>query len=355
MILKRKKSLFVMVVFFIQGIISIATSQETIAGSTIRLTFQDAAPAGSVAHKEAIKFSERCETLSKGELKIKIYPVGGLVSIPEMFNAVKAGSLDIMFTACAWWGGIDPAFIIIGTYPFNLATEEYIMWLNYFGGRELVNEVLKKHNMILIDAGVFGPEILLSKKPIYSMKDFKGLKIRSVSVAGKFFAALGATVVSVPGPDIYTALERGVIDAVEYSNPSLNKAHGFYEVANYYIRPAWHAPSNDACLIMNLDKYNSLSEYLKTVIHASGRIYSTDWTWSVELESAIIVEEALRTGKMKEIVLPKKDVETAKEISRKMIKEIAAKNPMAKRILESQEAFRKIWKARSIDYKSVRP
>lgn len=355
MLLRWKKSLFVSIAFFVLGVFIIVIPQETIAGSSIRLSVQDAMPAGSVMHKAVKEFSKRCEILSRGELKMKTYPVGGLVSIPEMFNAVKAGSLDIMFCANAWWGGIDPAFLVTGTYPFNLPTEEYLLWLRYFGGKKLINEVLKKYNMILIDAAAVGPEILLSSKPVRSLKDFKGLKIRSVAVAAKFFQAMGATVISVPGPDIYTALERGVIDAVEYGSPSLNKAHGFYEVAKYYIRPAWHAPSNDASLVMNIKKYNSLPDHLKAVINASGRVFAADWTWSVELDGARIVEEALRTGKMKEIILPKEDVEKARQIARKIMESVAAKDPMAKKIWESQEAFRKIWGARSVDYKSVRP
>jgi len=355
MSLKVNKIFLVSIALFILGIFLVVTPRESSAAGPINLSVQDAMPAGSVMYKAVKEFSDRCETLSRGELKMKTYPVGGLVAIPEMFNAVKSGSLDIMFCANAWWGGIDPAFLIIGTYPFNLAPEEYLLWLRYFGGKELVNEVLKKYNMILVDAAAVGPEILLSRKPVSSLKDFKGLKIRSTAVAGKFFEALGATVVSVPGPDIYTALERGVIDALEYGSPSLNKAHGFYEVVKYYIRPAWHAPNNDASLVMNLDKYNSLPDHLKTVLHASGSIFAADWTWSVELDGARIVEEALRTGKMKEIILPKEDLEMAREVARKMMVEIAAKDPLAQKIWDSQEAFRKIWKARAVDYMSVRP
>ena len=351
----KERTLFISVVIIVLGIFLLATPTDTIAGATVRLSVQDAMPAGSVMHKATKQFSDDCEKLSAGGLKMKTYPVGGLVNIPEMFNAVKAGSVDIMMCANAWWGGIDPAFLVIGTYPFNLAPEEYLLWLRYFGGKALVNEVFKKYNMILIDSGAVGPEILLSKKPIHSLAEFKGVKVRSVAVSGKFFEALGATVISVPGPDIYTALERGVIDALEFGSPSLNKAFGFYEVAKYYIRPAWHAPSNDASLVMNLKKYNALPEHLKAVIQSAAGNYSANWTWSVELDGARIVEEALRTGKMKEIILPKEDVEKARAIAAKMMEQIAAKDPMAKKIYESQQAFKKIWAARSVDYMSVRP
>jgi len=198
--------------------------------------------------------------ITGGTVTLKFYEPGVLAPPFETFDAVSYGAVEAGWSTPGYWAGKEPALQLFSAVPFGPSAPEYLAWYDYGGGKALFEEIYHKHNIHSIICGMTPPEASgWFKKPINSIEDFKGLKIRFFGLGGKVLEDVGASPQLIAGGEIYQALELGTIDATEYAMPAVDHKMGFYEVAQHYYFPGWHQQSTLFELMINLDAWNNLS------------------------------------------------------------------------------------------------
>ncbi len=217
------------------------------------------------------EFAKRCLELSGGTLEIKVYPKNILVPALQVFDTTSAGQIDIFHSGVYYWKGKNSAFSIFGGMPLGLLSDEMVTWLKFGGGMELWRELYAKFNLYPLIGGSTGPQMGgWFKKEIESLEDLKGLKMRIPGLGGEVMKRLGVNPILIPAGEIYTALERGTIDATEWVGPALDILMGFDRVAKYYYK-GWHEPGSILEITFNKARWDKLSSEHKAIIETSFR------------------------------------------------------------------------------------
>lgn len=220
-------------------------------------------------------FVNRVRELSGGRIDITLHPIGAIVGPFETFDNVATGVLEVGMKTPMWWPGKEPAMNLFTSLPGSFSHAYQLdAWYWEHGGIELAREAYAKHNLFFVGPAIFGvppigAEIVHSRRPIHSIDDYKGIKIRSGGAAAKWFEGLGASIVSLPGPEIYAALEKGVVDAAEWVSPNSNYALGLHEAAPYVITPGLHTSLMASEVIVSLDEWNALPDDLKAIMEVA--------------------------------------------------------------------------------------
>jgi TRAP-type mannitol/chloroaromatic compound transport system substrate-binding protein len=295
---------------------------------------------GLLFHELAVHFADSVEAASGGRLKIKPFQTGAIVPAMETFDAVGKGTLDVGHAWPGYWKGKNEAFVLFASVPFGLDYEGYNIWYYERGGKEMMSELYGRYNLVGFFCGNTGQELgIHSNKRAAKMEDFKGMKIRTVGWYMDILTRLGASVTPLPGSEIYLALERGIIDACEYSSPAINMPMGFHEITKYVIEPGVHQPSCQCDLFINKDRWDELPDDLKAIVEICAKetqLWSYHWMENLNIK-------ALETmGKKVEYVMMDDEalIEFAKS-SHGYLEELKGKNPDVKKILDSQEEFKK--------------
>lgn len=213
------------------------------------------------------RFVKNIKALSGGELNIKFFEPGALVPTLECFDAVSKGSLQSCWTTPGYHTSKYPALSFFTTVPFGPQIGEFMAWKWFGGGNDLRQEIYDKHNLIAFDSFAIGAETSgWFKTEINSLDQIKGLKMRFFGLGAKVMEKMGVQTQLLPGADIYPALERGVIDATEFSMPTIDTKLGFHQIAKYNYFPGWHQQVSVSELLMNKGEWNKLSEQHQTMI-----------------------------------------------------------------------------------------
>ena len=285
-------------------------------------------------------FSEKVGRLSRGRISIKFYDPGKLVPALEVFDAVAQGSVDAGWTTAGYWIGKIPAATFFTAVPYGPDTSEYLSWVFEGGGWELWQELYAPHNVMPVPCQITPPEASgWFREPINRLDQFKGLKIRFFGVGGQAIQKLGASVQLLAAADIFPALERGVLDATEFANPSLDERLGFSKIAKHYYFPGWHQQASVGELIINLDRWKALDaidqEFLVTVCRD---VIVRDIAVG-EIQQPPALERIKKDG-VQVHSWPKEFLDAFRKASQEAIDENAAKDPQFKRVYESYKAFR---------------
>ena len=197
--------------------------------------------------------------LSNGRIKVKVYGAGEIVPALGVFEAVSEGIVDAGHGAAYYWKGKVPASVFFTAVPFGLTAQETNGWLHYGGGLELWQEAYAPYNLVPMAGGSTGVQMAgWFNKEINSIADLKGLKMRIPGLAGEVFAAAGGTAVTIPGGELYTSMQTGVIDSVEWVGPYNDKSLGVpFEAAKHYYYPGWHEPGTVLELTINQRAWES--------------------------------------------------------------------------------------------------
>ncbi|MEM7226301.1 MAG: TRAP transporter substrate-binding protein [Pseudomonadota bacterium] len=207
-----------------------------------------------------VSASEKIERISDGNIRLKFFEPHALVPPLEMFDAISAGSLDAAWSTPGYWFGKEKALALFAAVPFGPRAGEYGAWMYYGGGKELMDEIYAKHNIKSVLCGVIAPEASgWFRKEIKSIEDLKGLKMRFFGLGAKVMEKIGVSTQLIAGGDIYPALERGSIDATEYSMPAIDLDLGFYQIASHYYFPGWHQQSTLFEIMFNKEKWDGLT------------------------------------------------------------------------------------------------
>ncbi|MFT7369966.1 MAG: TRAP-type mannitol/chloroaromatic compound transport system substrate-binding protein [Alteromonas macleodii] len=256
-------------------------------------TFQTSAQAGDNFFPIEEEWAERVQTMSGGRIEITVVPVGTIVAHNETLDAVGAGILQGHITDPSYFSGKDPAFAMLGNLVGAWSEPQQMFnYMNYGGGNELFNELVNPYGLQFLGASATGVEAFLSTKPIYGVDDLAGIKMRAPEgMVQEVFAAAGASPVNLPGSEVYTSLEKGVIDAADYTVFSTNHAQGMHDFAQYPLYPGFHSmPVIEVSL--NKEIFDTLPDDLKAILDVSVRDFAQDMVARLDAENAIAVAEA---------------------------------------------------------------
>jgi TRAP-type mannitol/chloroaromatic compound transport system substrate-binding protein len=211
--------------------------------------------------------SEQLARASGGRIQLQVAEPGTVIPALSIFENVSNGNVDAGYSWMGYEWGQVPATALFGAVPFGLESAEFSAWMYFHGGHDLLDELLEPYNVKAVFCGTISPEAAgWFRTPIESVDDLQGLKFRAAGVGGEIMSELGMSVTMLPGGELYQALETGVLDATEFSLPTVDEQLGFYQVAKYYLLPGWHQPSTNQYLYINLDAWNDLDDATQGMI-----------------------------------------------------------------------------------------
>ncbi|MCE8020520.1 TRAP transporter substrate-binding protein [Halomonas sp. MCCC 1A11036] len=206
-------------------------------------------------------WADRVELMSDGRISVNVHGAGDFVPPFEVFEAVSMGALDMGFDWIGYWADRIPVANLVGSMPFGPDPETFLAWMFEGGGLEIIQKAYDPHNVKILPC-----HLVLSEaggwfnKEINSVEDLQGLNMRIAGLGARAVAELGANTMMIPAGEVYVSLERGRIDAAEFSLPQLDIGLGLYEVADYYYFPGWHQPASWDSILINMDVWNGLDE-----------------------------------------------------------------------------------------------
>ncbi len=299
-------------------------------------------PGFPILQTGAERFARRVEEMSGGRLSIHVFAGGELVPPLGVFDAVSQGSVHCGHSAAYYWAGKCPAAQWFTSVPFGLDAQGMNTWLYFGGGLKLWEEVYGKFGLVPRPAGNTGVQMggWFNKK-IESMSDFKGLKMRIPGLGGKVISRAGGVVVLLPGGEIYTSLERGVIDATEWVGPAHDMRMGFQRVAKYYYTPGWHEPGSTLELMFNKRAYEALPADLRAVVDAAAAELNVQMLSEFEAENAKALKKLKADKRVQILSFPPEVLSKLRGLAQETLKEVAAGDPLAARVNNEFQAFRK--------------
>ena len=242
---------------------------------------------GGIFKEYAVDYVRRVNEMSGGSLKIDYLDVGAVVKTAEMQTAVSKGVIDGAHLVTAYWYSKNAAASLFGTGPcWGWTANQLLGWIAYGGGKELYEELMTDILQLDIVGFFSGPmpaqPLGWFKKEIKSVADMKGLKYRTVGLAANVMQEMGMSVVQLPGGEIQPAMERGLIDAAEFNNPTSDKDFGMQDVAKNYYLASFHQSQESFEIIFNKTKYNSLSDEHKSILKYAAEAASSDMSWKAQ-------------------------------------------------------------------------
>ena len=304
--------------------------------------------AGLSYFKHAQYFADRVKEMSGGRLVIQMNTGGSIVPVFSEQQAVHRGSIDLACSSSMYLRGKFPAAVLMGSSMFAFKQQEFMAWCEYGGGYELWQKMYDnaKWNVKVLPAFcIYGTESLgWYRKPIRNSEDFKGMKYRTVGEWGEVVQDLGGSVISIPGGELYSALEKGVLDGTDMSHPSFDKGLGLYEICKYNVYPGIHQTSGPMETVVNKDKWNELPKDLQQIVIAALR----EATYRSMTKTIIEDAEAVEFFKSKGVEIIKLSPEMLALLKTKVDKvldERAGKYPFYGEVLKSQREFHKKWQA----------
>ncbi|GAB4247571.1 MULTISPECIES: TRAP transporter substrate-binding protein [Deferrisoma] len=295
--------------------------------------------------------ADRIEPLSGGSMRMKVYEPGKLVAPFEILDAVSTGKVNAGYTTAGYWQGKMPAAALFSAVPFGPEAGEYLAWLYYGNGMKLYQEMYDQagYNVKVLVCGIIAPETSgWFKKEIQSPEDLKGLRIRFYGLGGKVMEKLGASVSVIPGGEIFPALEKGAIDATEFSMPAIDKRLGFYKIAKHNYFPGWHQQATVFELLINKDVWNGLSDHQKMVLEILSKASVADsYAYGEAIQFDAMKENVEKHG-VKLHYWKDEMLQAFRKAWDEVAEEEAAKDEFFKKVWEDMKAFRtnyKVWQA----------
>ena len=288
----------------------------------------------------AENFSRYVNEMSNGRITVRVYGAGEIVPAFEVFDAVSQGVVDAGHGAAYYWKGKIPASVFFTAVPFGMNAQELNGWLHYGGGLELWREAYAPANIIPFAGGNSGVQMAgWFNKEINTVDDLKGLKMRIPGLAGEVFAAAGGTAVRIPGGELYTSLQTGVIDALEWVGPYNDLAFGFHEVARYYYYPGWHEPGSMLELIVNKDSFAALPDDLQAIVTYAARAANQDMLDEFTARNNAALQELVEKHGVELRRLPDEVLLALWRANEVVMQEYIAKDPMAAKVYASFKSF----------------
>ncbi len=286
------------------------------------------------------RLAERLRIMSNGRLDIKVYGAGELVGALEVFDAVSQGTAQMGHGAAYYWRGKNPAAAMFATVPFGMNAQEMNGWLRYGGGLELWQELYGKFNLVPFAAGNSGVQMAgWFNKEINSIDDLQGLKMRIPGIGGEVLSRAGGVPVILPGGEIFTALQTGVIDATEWVGPYNDLAFSLHTAAKYYYYPGWHEPGPTLEAFVNKDAWEALPPDLRAMIEVATQAINEDMLSEFTARNNAALDTLIDEHGVQLRRLPDDVIAALRASSAEVVAEIADADPLARRIYDSYMAY----------------
>ncbi len=342
------KSLIFVVVYAFSAIVMTTSIEPANAAEKIRWKVQSTFNTAWPALGDPIAYlAKTLDKVTDGRIKLKVYEPGKIVPPLEITPSISKGDLPAAYNYLAYDQGRIPSAVLFSAVPFGMEPWEYAAWWFEDEGASLAAEIYNKRNVHPLLCSTIGPETAgWYRKPITDLSDLQGLKIRFSGLGGMVLNRVGASATLMAGGEIFAALEKGTLDATEYSMPAIDEILGFYKIAKYNLFPGWHQVSTSTHLIINLDIWNGLSDADRALFEMG----CTAATMRAITRGEALQGEQILGFKDKGVTaakLPDSVLQELKRVSKEVIAEEAAKDADFKRVSESQEAFHKnyqVWK-----------
>ena len=288
------------------------------------------------------KIAERVRVMSNGRLDITVYGAGEVVPALETFEAVSQGTVQMGHGASYYWRGSVPAAQFFTAVPFGLSAQEMNGWLLHGGGMALWEELYARFNLVPISGGNTGTQMAgWFNKEINSLSDLQGVKMRIPGLGGEVFEAAGGTAVNIPGCEIFTSLQTGVIDAAEWVGPFNDLVLGFHQVAKYYYYPGWQEPGPNLELIINQDAFNELPKDLQAMLRNASLAVNNDVLSEYTARNNQALKELVEVHQVQVRRLPDDVLAALKVISDEKVQALVGDDPLNQRIFDSYQAYRR--------------
>ncbi|QJQ95628.1 MULTISPECIES: TRAP transporter substrate-binding protein [Halomonadaceae] len=319
--------------------ISIAQAQDTITWRMVTSWPKNFPALGTGAND----FAQRIERLSGGRMRVQVFGAGELVPAMEVFDAVAAGTAEMGHSASYYWRGKVAAAQFFTAVPFGMNTTEMNAWMYHGGGQELWDELYASHNLKPFLVGNTGTQMAgWFKKEINSLADMRGLRIRLPGLAGEAMNGIGATAVNMPGSEIFTSMQTGVLDAADWVGPYNDMAFGLYQVADYYYTSVWNEPSAGLEGTINLDAWNALPDDLKAVVVEAARSANLSMIDEFTYRNAQALETLVDEHGVELRAFPEDVMSALYESSMTVLQRQVDNDPASKRIYDSYVAFQQL-------------
>ena len=280
------------------------------------------------------------DAMSNGRLKITIDSSNKHKAPFGVFDMVKTGQYDMGHSASYYWKGKDPNTLYFTSMPFGMTAPEQYAWFYYGGGMELMKKVYDPHGVLSFPGGNTSNQMGgWFRKEINSVADLEGLKMRIPGFAGEVLAKLGAKPTNIPPGELYTALERNTIDALEWVGPSLDLRMGFHKIAPYYYT-GWHEPATELQFMINKKKWDELPADLQEILRVAMRTAAYDMyaqSYHASGENWASIKQEYPNVEIK--TFPSEVIAAMRKANEELLTERAATDPLAKEIIDSQAAY----------------
>ena len=287
------------------------------------------------------KLADLVETMSQGRLTIKVYGAGELVPALEVFEAVSQGTVEMGHGAAYYWRGKVPEAQFFTAVPFGLTAQEMNGWLHHGGGMALWEELYAQFDLVPIACGNTGVQMAgWFNKEINSLADIQGMKMRIPGLGGEVFERAGGQAINLPGGEIFTSLQTGVIDATEWVGPYNDLAFGLHQAAKYYYYPGWQEPGPALEVIINQEAWDSLPPDLQEIVRTAALAVNADLLSEYTARNNAALRELTTQHGVELRRLPDDVLLELRRISEEAMLEAAGDTELGKRIYDSYMQYR---------------
>lgn len=289
----------------------------------------------------AERFAKRIAEVTENRIKIQVFAAGELVPALNVFDAVSAGTVEVGSGAAYYWAGKVPAGQWFSAVPFGFNSQGINSWFYGGGGLELWEETYAPFNVVPRPQGNTGVQMGgWFRKEMNTIEDFKGLKMRIPGLGGKVVAKAGGTVVLLPAGELFTSLERGVIDALEWVGPLHDLRMGFYKAAKYYYYPGWHEPGTCLEVIFNKKIYDGLPKDLQAAIDAVA-METNLWSLSqFEAGNGQALQELISKHNVNLMSFSEPLMSDLRKMAQEVLEEEASKDAQSRKVHEAYKKFK---------------
>ncbi|WP_156878932.1 TRAP transporter substrate-binding protein [Oceanobacter kriegii] len=316
-----------------------ATAADKVYRLKLAETWGENTPILGDASKNMAKLANE---MSNGRLQIRIDSANKHKSPFGVFDMVKSGQYDLGHSSSYYWKGKVPNTLFFSSMPFGMMSTEQYAWFYRGGGMELMQEVYGPHNLLSFPGG--NSDIQMGgwfKQEIKSLADLQGLKMRIPGFAGEVFARVGASPTNIAPGELYTSLERGTIDALEWVGPAFDLRMGFQKIAPFYYT-AWHEPGSETQFLVNKKKWNSLPKDLQVILETAFRVAAFDLYVQAIDANAMAWDKMLAENPDIQVRdFPQDVMDAMRKANDELLAELTEKDELAKRIVESQADYLK--------------
>jgi TRAP-type mannitol/chloroaromatic compound transport system substrate-binding protein len=322
---------------------AIAAPAVARAQTPTHFRWQSTWPSKDIFHEFALDFAKKVNDMTGGELNIEVLPAGAVVPAFGLLDAVSKGTLDGGHGVLAYHYGKLTALALWGSGPgFGMDATMLLAWHKYGGGKELLQKAYASIGANVVSF-LYGPmptqPLGWFKKPIAKPEDLAGLKFRTVGISIDVFTGLGAAVNALPGGEIVSALDRGLLDAAEFNNASSDRVLGFPDVSKICMLQSYHQNAEQFEVMFNKDKYDALPDRMKFIISNAVEAASQDMLWKAIDRYSKDYLEMQTNDKVRFFKTPDPVLKKQLEVYDEVVKKKAAENPLFREIIDSQIAF----------------